>query len=211
MATRPNTSNHDAGRGNPVRTAAPLLVRFFGGGDEMRGVNGDYFTVGDSGDEDVTLPTAMRRRESTRLRFSRGAEGWRVTAADDVPLYVNQRRVVGLTAIESGDVVRMAPGAPGLQFLMRRQDATLARLATRNATRRTAPPAAKLPSTIEASADAAATRPAFAFSLTLPVILGLVAVVLGASLLGYLAGQMRTAPAVTTPSVNDAPAAESNE
>ena len=120
----------------PSPAATPILVRFFGCGDNLRGVNGDYFTVGDSGDEDVPLPPALRRPGPTKLRFSRGAEGWRVTAADNLPLYVNQRRTVGLTDILSCDVIRLAPGGPGMQFLLRQQDATLTRLAGRLAPKR---------------------------------------------------------------------------
>lgn len=123
---------------SPSPAATPILVRFFGCGDDLRGVNGDYFTVGDSGDEDVLLPPALRRSGPTKLRFSRGAEGWRVTAADNLPLYVNQRRTMGLTDIQSGDVIRLAPGGPGMQFLLRQQDATLTRLAGRLAPKRTA-------------------------------------------------------------------------
>lgn len=122
---------------SPSQAATPILVRFFGCGDDLRGVNGDYFTVGDSGDEDVLLPPALRRSGPTKLRFSRGAEGWRVTAADNLPLYVNQRRTVGLTDIQSGDVIRLAPGRPGMQFLLRQQDATLTRLAGRLSPKRT--------------------------------------------------------------------------
>lgn len=170
------------------RSATPILVRFFGCGDELRGVNGDYFTVGDAGDEDIPLPPALRRTRSTRIRFSRGPEGWRVTAADDLPLYVNQRRTVGLTDIESGDVVRLSPGGPGMQFLVRQQDATIARLATRHATKRTVA-APKADAAAEPTAEASGGSP-------WPKVVGVALVIGFALLLGYLAGTMQSAPGV---------------
>lgn len=113
---------------------SPILLRFVGLPKSPVGVNGDYFTVGDTGDENITLPQAMRGPATTRLRFSRGAEGWRVTMPDDRPFYVNQRRTTGLSPVESGDVVRFAPGGLGLQFTIRQQqDTSLAKLAARHA------------------------------------------------------------------------------
>ncbi len=168
-------------------TATPILVRFFGCSGDLQGVNGDYFTVGDSGGEDISLPAALRREGPTKLRFSRGAEGWRVTAADNLPLYVNQRRAVGLTDLVSGDVVRLRPGGPGLQFLMRQQDATLARVATRLAPRR--PAAAP-----EASAPPLESPPPKRGWKTLRAKEVGIGVAIGVALvLAYLAGSARSA------------------
>lgn len=187
---------------SPSPAATPILVRFFGCGDDLRGVNGDYFTVGDSGDEDVLLPPALRRSGPTKLRFSRGAEGWRVTAADNLPLYVNQRRTVGLTDIVSGDVIRLAPGGPGMQFLLRQQDATLTRLAGRLAPKRTAAVESGVtakPQAAPIAADAKAGAWVKNAAVAVAVVVALV--------LAYLAGSTQS-----TPSSAPAPAsAEASE
>jgi hypothetical protein len=182
-------------------------VRFFGCGGDLQGVNGDYFTVGDSGGEDISLPAALRREGPTKLRFSRGAERWRVTAADNLPLYVNQRRTVGLTDIVSGDVVRLKPGGPGLQFLMRQQDATLARLATRLAPRRPAtPPEDRKTAPEDRKAAPQPAQPA-APTRGMPGPKDwAIAIAIGvALLLAYLAGSIRSAsPHGTAPSSTEA-------
>jgi len=174
----------------PSPAATPILVRFFGCGDDLRGVNGDYFTVGDSGDEDVPLPPALRRSGPTKLRFSRGAEGWRVTAADNLPLYVNQHRRVGLTDIQSGDVVRLVPGGPGMQFLLRQQDATLTRLAGRMAPKRVAVAAAEegaaKPQAAPISADAKPKGWIKNAAIAAAVVIALA--------LAYLAGSTQSTP-----------------
>jgi hypothetical protein len=187
---------------SPSPVATPILVRFFGCGDDLRGVNGDYFTVGDSGDEDVLLPPALRRSGPTKLRFSRGAEGWRVTAADNLPLYVNQRRTVGLTDIVSGDVIRLAPGGPGMQFLLRQQDATLTRLAGRLAPKR-----ATAVESGEAAKPQAATIATDAKSGAWVKNTAIAVAVVVALTLAYLAGSTQSTPS----SAPEPPSAEASE
>ena len=173
----------------PRPDATPILVRFFGCGEDLRGVNGDYFTVGDSGVEDVPLPAALRRLGPTKLRFSRGAEGWRVTAADNLVIYVNQRRTIGLTDITSGDVIRLSPGGAGMQFLVRQQDATLTRLAGRLAPKRPVAPVEgdgtkphTAPREVQTKRDAWVKK------------VGVVFAVVIALALAYLAGSIRSTP-----------------
>ncbi len=188
---------------NPSAAATPILVRFFGCGDEMRGLNGDYFTVGDAGDEDVPLPAALRRLGPTKLRFSRGPESWRVTAADNLPLYVNQRRTIGLTDLQSGDVVRLAPGGPGMQLLVRQQDATVTRLAGRLAPKRAAsqPPEQGGAKQQAASVATAAKGRAWVKQA------GIVAALAIAMALAYLAGSIQSPPSIA-PAATPAEASE---
>lgn len=114
--------------------SSPILVRYVGIHADPIGVNGDYFTVGNTGNDDIPLPQLMQSRNDTRIRFSRGAEGWRVTLADEQAFFINQQRTSGLSPIETGDVVRFSPGGLGLQFtLIQQQEESFAALAARHA------------------------------------------------------------------------------
>ena len=126
----------DESAGIPARPKAPIVLRFVGCDAEMVGLNGDFFTVGDTGEEDVSLPKPLRSATPYKLRFSRAAEGWRLTAAEQQPYYLNQQCVRGLSPLRSGDVIRLAPGAPGFQFAIVHQQAeSLARITARFAPR----------------------------------------------------------------------------
>lgn len=140
----------------PQRPSAPIVLRFFGCGEEMLGVNGDYFTVGDTGEEDYALPDAVRAPSTYKLRFSRAAEGWRLTAADEQPYYLNQQCVSGLSPLRSGDVIRLAPGAAGIQFAIVHQHAeSLAKLTARFAPRLLRGESEASPAAAEPSGDGA--------------------------------------------------------
>lgn len=121
----------------PDRPVAPIILRYFGCEADMIGVNSDYFVVGDDDAADVLLPPEMRPEGGgVRLRFSRGAEGWRLSPAEGRSVYVNQACVTGLTALRSGDVVRLEAAGPGVQFTVMHQNAEpLASLAARFAPR----------------------------------------------------------------------------
>ena len=118
----------------PKKPEAPIVLRWFGCEADLIGANSDHFSVGDDDRADYQLPGPLRLATPVLLRFSRGSEGWRVSPADELPVYVNQTRSVGLTQLRSGDVVRLIPGGPGLQFTIVHQGAEpLAKLATRYA------------------------------------------------------------------------------
>lgn len=128
----------------PKRPAAPIVLRFLGSDAEMVGLNTDYFTVGTQEDCDVVLPASSEDVCSIKLRFSRGADGWRVTAADEAAFYVNQEPVKGLTPLRSGDIVRPRLWQPGMQFTVLHQDVdSVAKLASRYAPRLVQKPASR--------------------------------------------------------------------
>lgn len=115
-------------------------------------INGEFFTVGESPEDTAPMPKAMRRSASVKLRFTRGVEGWRVAAADNRMYLINQRIQRGPAAIASGEVVRLEPGGPGLQFLVRAQLDAAITGDTPAASRRVAP---------TTPADASTARPPF--------------------------------------------------
>ena len=120
----------------PNRPAAPVVIRFIGCDSEMVGVNKDFFTLGDSADCDVQFPAALRGSGQTVLRLGRAAEGWRLNCPAGITYYVNQEVVASSANLRSGDIIRMAPGGPGLQFTILNQNAeSLSKLAARYAPR----------------------------------------------------------------------------
>lgn len=200
-----NPTRHTAGPAKQS-AAAPILLRFFGDNREPAGVNGDYFTVGESPEDDIQLPASVGGTKGTKLRFSRGAEGWRVTLADEQPFYLNQSRHQGLTPLRSGDVVRLTPGGAGMQFLLRQQqDASLAKLAARHAPRLLKQESISAQPQ-RASGDTAAIVKRFPGDLKLPVAvrraLGAVLLVALAVAAGYVIGSLRSG----TPSPAASPA-----
>lgn len=120
----------------PNRPAAPVVIRFLGCDSEMVGVNKDFFTLGDAADCDVPFPAALRRDGQTVFRLGRAAEGWRLNGPIGIQYYVNQEVVTSAANLRSGDIVRLSPGGPGLQFTILNQNAeSLSKLAARYAPR----------------------------------------------------------------------------
>ncbi|MEO0528936.1 MAG: hypothetical protein AAF266_00015 [Planctomycetota bacterium] len=184
---------------------SPILLRFFGCSDERVGLNGDYFTVGNSAEDDVNLPSSMEEQAGTRMRFSRGAEGWRVTVAEDLPFYLNQSRHQGLTPLRSGDAIRLTPGGSGFQFLVRQQqDASLAKLIARHAPRMAkAPEASSSPARFEQSSTSTdGPQRLSVLSSNAGRFLGVLLLVTLAIAAGYVVGSLRsqpTSPAASIP------------
>jgi serine/threonine-protein kinase len=134
----------------PNRPSAPVVIRFLGCDSEMIGVNKDFFTLGDAPECDVQFPSEMRRDGQTIFRLGRAAEGWRLNCPPGITYYVNQQIAAAATNLRSGDIVRVAPGGPGLQFTILNQNAEpLSKLASRYA-----------PRLVQPAADVAPPKPA---------------------------------------------------
>lgn len=119
-----------------ARPNSPAVIRFLGCRADMVGLNADYFTVGRVDGCDLRPPMELGGDASLMLRFSRGAEGWRVSPHEGQPIYVNQEQVRSLTPLRSGDVIRFEPGGAGMQFNIVHQNATpLANLVAKYAPR----------------------------------------------------------------------------
>jgi serine/threonine-protein kinase len=150
----------------PNRPSAPVVIRFLGCDSEMVGVNKDFFTLGDAPDCDVQFPTAMRRDGQTVFRLGRAAEGWRLNCPAGITYYVNQQVASSAANLRSGDIIRISPGGPGLQFTILNQNAEpLSKLAARYAPRLVqpapdaAPPQAAPPALVTAGNNAQRAAP----------------------------------------------------
>lgn len=121
----------------PTKPKTPIILRPFGCEGEMIGMNTDCFTLGTIEGVDAPLPAALASRDNpTKLRFVRAAEGWRVALVEGLSLYVNQTLCDSSTPLQAGDVLRMVPGGPGLQFTLTHDKAEpLVRIAARHAPR----------------------------------------------------------------------------
>ncbi|MEM6655279.1 MAG: FHA domain-containing protein [Planctomycetota bacterium] len=119
-----------------ARPPSAAVIRFLGCDAPVAGLSTDFFTVGRTDDCDLRLPEAMGGEPSVVLRFSRGAEGWRVSPSDKLPVLINQEQVRGLAPLRSGDVIRFEPGGAGMQLTITHQNAaSLASLAAKHAPR----------------------------------------------------------------------------
>lgn len=122
----------------PNRPATPVVIRFLGCDAEMVGVNKDFFTVGDATDCDIAFPEAMKIDGRTMLRIGRAAEGWRLNRPSGIPFYLNQEVATRSVSLRSGDVIRLLPGGPGMQFnILNQNSETLSTLIARYAPRLT--------------------------------------------------------------------------
>lgn len=119
--------------GNAV---APVVLRYIGCDTEMVGINKDFFTMGDALGCDVVFPAELSRDGQTVFRLGRAAEGWRLNCPSGQTFYVNQQVVNASANLRSGDIVRVVPGGPGIQFSILNQNAEpLAKLVARFAPR----------------------------------------------------------------------------
>lgn len=121
----------------PTRPDTPIVLRPVGCDAETIGMNTDCFTLGSVEGVDAPLPAAMAPAgQAIKLRFVRAAEGWRVALVEGAGLFVNQTLSQGGSALRAGDVLRLAPGGPGIQFTLTHDKAeSIARLAARHAPR----------------------------------------------------------------------------
>ncbi len=203
----------------PVRPTAPVVLRFFGAEADMIGANQDVFTVGSAPTSDFAMPAELVVGGNFALRFGRGAEGWRVSSPNGVPFYLNQDFVPSSAALRSGDVIRVRPGGPGLQFTILNQNVeSLAKLANQFAPRLIQTPKEAEPiqaAPIEASEGGTTGR--LTWGVWWVAVAVLVAAVVTLSLWPLLSsepaalpedGAAPSVPAQTIPTEDAAPAAE---
>jgi len=115
---------------------APVVLRYIGCDADMVGVNKDFFTMGDALGCDVVFPAELARDGQTIFRLGRAAEGWRLNCPSGQTFYVNQQVVNASANLRSGDIIRVIPGGPGIQFTILNQNAEpLAKLVARFAPR----------------------------------------------------------------------------
>jgi hypothetical protein len=89
---------------------------------EFVGLNDNAFTIGDAPECNLQLATThLPRLQGVMVNVARDAEGWKVSANRSTVL-VNQQPVEQGALVRSGDMIRLSPLGPDVQFIVQTQN-----------------------------------------------------------------------------------------
>ncbi|HMP07112.1 MAG TPA: hypothetical protein PJ982_12235, partial [Lacipirellulaceae bacterium] len=107
----------------PARPSTPIVLRVASGprAGEFVGVEGSEFAVGDDPSCELHLPAPSVGAPGVVVRLRRDAEGWKL-ATNQARVFVNGEAAKSTASIRSGDVIRLTPAGPDVQFLVQSQN-----------------------------------------------------------------------------------------